>query len=191
MADLNRHSYQCSSVWMNMQNISPPVLLSYLREHRSEWADSDIDAYSAAAVKAAPRTSPASDCGSSVGPVILTLVPALCHEEVSYPYCFSIHGHPIVINFSMFDIFLFILFSSTWRWLSWKVFVINRKLLFHVSCTSCRSIFCSLFSILIAKGNMLVIYVDACFENILCKFSILYDVRVFMKVCISEFGQLL
>ncbi|XP_042409143.1 homeobox-leucine zipper protein ATHB-15-like isoform X2 [Zingiber officinale] len=74
-------SVLCATASILLQNISPPVLLSYLREHRSEWADSDIDAYSAAAVKAAPRTSAASDCGSSVGPVILTPVPTLCHEE--------------------------------------------------------------------------------------------------------------
>ncbi|CAL5408621.1 unnamed protein product [Camellia sinensis] len=35
-------------------NVPPAILLRFLRKHRSEWADSSIDAYSAAAVKVGP-----------------------------------------------------------------------------------------------------------------------------------------
>lgn len=34
------------------QNVPPAVLVRFLREHRSEWADFSVDAYSAAALKA-------------------------------------------------------------------------------------------------------------------------------------------
>ncbi|KAL8170554.1 LOW QUALITY PROTEIN: hypothetical protein V2J09_022358 [Rumex salicifolius] len=39
---------------MLLQKVPPALLLRFLREHRSEWADSSIDAYAAAAIKAAP-----------------------------------------------------------------------------------------------------------------------------------------
>ncbi|KAG8380004.1 hypothetical protein BUALT_Bualt07G0148500 [Buddleja alternifolia] len=42
----------CAKASMLLQNVPPAILLRFLREHRSEWADSNIiDAYSAAAVK--------------------------------------------------------------------------------------------------------------------------------------------
>ncbi|MFS7933770.1 hypothetical protein Hanom_Chr04g00383751 [Helianthus anomalus] len=36
------------------KNVPPAVLLRFLREHRSEWADFNVDAYLAASVKASP-----------------------------------------------------------------------------------------------------------------------------------------
>lgn len=36
------------------QNVPPAVLVRFLREHRSEWADFNVDAYSAASLKACP-----------------------------------------------------------------------------------------------------------------------------------------
>ncbi|KAG5537760.1 hypothetical protein RHGRI_025021 [Rhododendron griersonianum] len=41
----------CAKASMLLQNVPPAILLRFLREHRSEWADNNIDAYSAAAVK--------------------------------------------------------------------------------------------------------------------------------------------
>lgn len=58
------------------------MLLRFLREHRSEWADSNIDGYSAASVKAIPHTLPISLTGCSGGQVILPLAHTLEHEEV-------------------------------------------------------------------------------------------------------------
>lgn len=64
------------------QNVPPAVLLRFLREHRSEWADSGIDAYSAAAVKAAPCTIPVARTGCVGGQVILPLAHTIENEEV-------------------------------------------------------------------------------------------------------------
>ncbi|CAD5170055.1 unnamed protein product [Musa acuminata subsp. malaccensis] len=74
-------SVLCAKATMLLQNISPPMLLRFLREHRSEWADSNIDGYSAASVKAIPHTLPISRTGCSGGQVILPLAHTLEHEE--------------------------------------------------------------------------------------------------------------
>nr|XP_043631639.1 homeobox-leucine zipper protein REVOLUTA-like [Erigeron canadensis] len=42
----------CAKASMLFQNVPPAVLVRFLREHRSEWADFNVDAYSAASVKA-------------------------------------------------------------------------------------------------------------------------------------------
>ncbi|CAH8357154.1 unnamed protein product, partial [Eruca vesicaria subsp. sativa] len=42
----------CAKASMLFQNVSPAVLIRFLREHRSEWADFNVDAYSAATLKA-------------------------------------------------------------------------------------------------------------------------------------------
>ncbi|KAJ0230489.1 Homeobox domain-containing protein [Hirschfeldia incana] len=44
----------CAKASMLLQNVPPGILLRFLREHRSEWADNNIDAYLAAAVKVGP-----------------------------------------------------------------------------------------------------------------------------------------
>ncbi|XP_021745941.1 homeobox-leucine zipper protein REVOLUTA-like [Chenopodium quinoa] len=41
----------CAKASMLLQNVPPAVLVRFLREHRSEWADFSVDAYSAAALK--------------------------------------------------------------------------------------------------------------------------------------------
>ena len=61
----------------------PSVLIRFLREHRSEWADSGIDAYAAAAVKADPCSLPGSRAGAFGGQVILPLAHTIEHEEAS------------------------------------------------------------------------------------------------------------
>ncbi|KVI05934.1 Homeodomain-containing protein, partial [Cynara cardunculus var. scolymus] len=50
----------CAKASMLLQNVPPALLLRFLREHRSEWADNNIDAYSAAAVKLGPCSLPGS-----------------------------------------------------------------------------------------------------------------------------------
>lgn len=65
------------------QNVPPAILLRFLREHRSEWADSGIDAYSVAAVKAGPCSVPVSRVGCFGGQVILPLAHTIENEEVS------------------------------------------------------------------------------------------------------------
>lgn len=70
-------------VLLLLQNVPPAILLRFLREHRSEWADNNIDAYSAAAIKVGPSGLPGSRVGSFGGQVILPLAHTIEHEEVS------------------------------------------------------------------------------------------------------------
>ncbi|XWS11978.1 hypothetical protein CRYUN_Cryun37aG0051200 [Craigia yunnanensis] len=71
----------CAKASMLLQNVPPAILLRFLREHRSEWADSSIDAYSAAAVKVGPCSLPGSRVGGFGGQVILPLAHTIEHEE--------------------------------------------------------------------------------------------------------------
>lgn len=70
-------------LFLFFQNVPPAILLRFLREHRSEWADNNIDAYSAAAVKVGPCSLAGSRVGSFGGQVILPLAHTIEHEEVS------------------------------------------------------------------------------------------------------------
>ncbi|XP_054789068.1 homeobox-leucine zipper protein ATHB-8-like [Prosopis cineraria] len=74
-------SVLCAKASMLLQNVPPAILLRFLREHRSEWADSSIDAYSAAAIKAGPCSLPGARAGSFGGQVILPLAHTIEHEE--------------------------------------------------------------------------------------------------------------
>ncbi|KAJ0469863.1 putative transcription factor & lipid binding HD-SAD family [Helianthus annuus] len=62
---------------------TPAVLVRFLREHRSEWADFNVDAYSAASVKASPYgyqgTRPTRFTGSQI---IMPLGQTIEHEEM-------------------------------------------------------------------------------------------------------------
>ncbi|XP_048228114.1 homeobox-leucine zipper protein ATHB-8 [Ricinus communis] len=71
----------CAKASMLLQNVPPAILLRFLREHRSEWADTGIDAYAAAAVKAGPCTLPVARAGNFGGQVILPLAHTIEHEE--------------------------------------------------------------------------------------------------------------
>ncbi|GLJ30389.1 hypothetical protein SUGI_0601250 [Cryptomeria japonica] len=72
----------CAKASMLLQNVPPSLLVRFLREHRSEWADSNIDAYSAAALKASPCAVPTSRMGGfGGGQVILPLAHNMEHEE--------------------------------------------------------------------------------------------------------------
>ncbi|XP_022964454.1 homeobox-leucine zipper protein ATHB-15-like isoform X1 [Cucurbita moschata] len=72
----------CARASMLLQNVPPAILLRFLREHRSEWADNNIDAYSAAAVKVGPWSLPGSRVGSFANQVILPLAHTIEHEEL-------------------------------------------------------------------------------------------------------------
>ncbi|KAL6524061.1 Homeobox-leucine zipper protein ATHB-8 [Orobanche minor] len=75
------NAFLCAKASMLLQNIPPAILLRFLREHRSEWADSGIDAYSAAAVKAEPCSLPVTRVGCFGGQVILPLAHTIENEE--------------------------------------------------------------------------------------------------------------
>ncbi|MCL7040474.1 hypothetical protein MKW94_025482 [Papaver nudicaule] len=67
----------CAKASMLLQNV-PPAILRFLREHRSEWSDSSIDAYSALAVKGGTLSLSSSRVG---GQVTLPLAHTIAVEE--------------------------------------------------------------------------------------------------------------
>ncbi|KAL0354636.1 UNVERIFIED_CONTAM: Homeobox-leucine zipper protein ATHB-15 [Sesamum radiatum] len=76
------NSILCAKASMLLQNVPPAILLRFLREHRSEWADNNIDAYSAAAVKFGPCNFLGPRVGNFGGQVILPLAQTVEHEEL-------------------------------------------------------------------------------------------------------------
>ncbi|KAL4589213.1 hypothetical protein LXL04_002118 [Taraxacum kok-saghyz] len=73
----------CAKASMLLQNVPPALLLRFLREHRSEWADNNVDPYTAAAIKLGPCSLPGSTRpGSFGGQVILPLAHTIEHEEL-------------------------------------------------------------------------------------------------------------
>ena len=72
------------SVVGDLQNVPPALLVRFLREHRSEWADYGVDAYSAACLKASPYAVPCARPGGFPGSqVILPLAHTVENEEVT------------------------------------------------------------------------------------------------------------
>ncbi|XP_062161229.1 homeobox-leucine zipper protein ATHB-14-like isoform X1 [Alnus glutinosa] len=72
----------CAKASMLLQNVPPALLVRFLREHRSEWADYGVDAYSAACLKASPYAVPCARPGGFPGSqVILPLAHTVEHEE--------------------------------------------------------------------------------------------------------------
>lgn len=72
----------CAKASMLLQNVPPALLVRFLREHRSEWADYSVDAYSAACLKASPYAVPcARPSGFPSSQVILPLAPTVENEE--------------------------------------------------------------------------------------------------------------
>ena len=60
------------------------MLVRFLREHRSEWADCGVDAYSAASMRASPYAVPGVRASSGFlgSQMILPLAHTVEHEEV-------------------------------------------------------------------------------------------------------------
>nr|GME20781.1 homeobox-leucine zipper protein ATHB-15-like [Ipomoea batatas] len=102
----------CAKASMLLQNVPPAILLRFLREHRSEWADSSIDAYSAAAVKAGPCSLPVARTGSFGGQVILPLAQTIEHEEFMEVVRLENMGHFREDMLTAGDIFLLQLCSG-------------------------------------------------------------------------------
>ncbi|XP_064975723.1 homeobox-leucine zipper protein HOX32-like [Musa acuminata AAA Group] len=73
----------CAKASMLLQNVPPALLVCFLREHRSEWADFGVDAYSASSLRASPYAVPGVRSGSNfVGnQIILPLAHTTEHEE--------------------------------------------------------------------------------------------------------------
>ncbi|KAL8056137.1 hypothetical protein ABFX02_04G099900 [Erythranthe guttata] len=75
------NSVLCAKASMLLQNVPPAILLRFLREHRSEWAD-NFDTYSAAAVKIGPSTFLGTRVANFGGQVVLPLAQTIEHEEL-------------------------------------------------------------------------------------------------------------
>lgn len=76
------HTILCAKASMLLQNVLPAVLVRFLREHRSEWADNNLDAYLAAAAKISPCSLPGGRIGGFSNQVILPLAHTVEHEEL-------------------------------------------------------------------------------------------------------------
>ncbi|CAN6456100.1 unnamed protein product [Victoria cruziana] len=73
----------CAKASMLLQNVPPALLVRFLREHRSEWADCGIDAFSAASLKGSPYGIAGSRFGRFAGgQVSLPLAQTLEREEL-------------------------------------------------------------------------------------------------------------
>ncbi|KAL6568189.1 Homeobox-leucine zipper protein ATHB-15 [Orobanche hederae] len=72
----------CAKASMLLQNVPPAILLRFLREHRSEWADNNIDTYSAAAVRSESSTFLGPRVSNLGGQVVLPLAQIIEHEEL-------------------------------------------------------------------------------------------------------------
>ncbi|CAN6456673.1 unnamed protein product [Victoria cruziana] len=71
----------CAKASMLLQNVPPALLIRFLREHRSEWADSSLDAYSAVGLKTGHCNSTATRMGSFGSQISLPLAHTLEREE--------------------------------------------------------------------------------------------------------------
>ncbi|KAL4296923.1 hypothetical protein GQ457_12G029650 [Hibiscus cannabinus] len=85
----------CAKASMLLQNVPPAVLVRFLREHRSEWADFNVDAYTAASLKAGtyayPGIRPTRFTGSQI---IMPLGHTIEHEEILE--VIRLDGHSLV-----------------------------------------------------------------------------------------------
>ncbi|KAL2938351.1 Homeobox-leucine zipper protein REVOLUTA [Bienertia sinuspersici] len=73
----------CAKASMLLQNVPPAVLVRFLREHRSEWADFSVDAYSAAALKANAYAFPGMRATRFTGSqIIMPLGHTIENEEI-------------------------------------------------------------------------------------------------------------
>ncbi|CAK8536236.1 unnamed protein product [Lathyrus sativus] len=73
----------CAKASMLLQNTTPAVLVRFLREHRSEWADFSVDAFSAASLKAGTYGYPGMRSTRFTGnQAIMPLGQTIEHEEM-------------------------------------------------------------------------------------------------------------
>ncbi|KAJ3674514.1 hypothetical protein LUZ60_005130 [Juncus effusus] len=83
----------CAKASMLLQNVPPGLLVRFLREHRSEWADCGVDLYSATCMRSGPFAVPGlrPNNGFLGSQVILPLAHTLEHEE--FLEVMRIEGH--------------------------------------------------------------------------------------------------
>ncbi|CAM8994738.1 unnamed protein product [Rhodiola kirilowii] len=72
----------CAKASMLLQDVPPALLVRFLREHRSEWADYSVDAYSAASLRSSPFAIPCTRPNAvPSNQVILPLAQTIEFEE--------------------------------------------------------------------------------------------------------------
>ncbi|KAH0457499.1 hypothetical protein IEQ34_012814 [Dendrobium chrysotoxum] len=76
-------SILCAKASMLLQNVPPALLVRFLREHRSEWADSIVDAYSNASLRGCSYAFPGffDNSGFAANHVIIPLAHTVENEE--------------------------------------------------------------------------------------------------------------
>ncbi|XP_042433529.1 homeobox-leucine zipper protein HOX32-like isoform X2 [Zingiber officinale] len=86
----------CAKASMLLQNVPPATLVRFLREHRSEWADSAVDAYSAVSSRGCTYSIPSVRANSGIlgHQAILPLVHTIeCEESLEVVklegFCFN------------------------------------------------------------------------------------------------------
>jgi homeobox-leucine zipper protein len=62
--------------------VPPALLVRFLKEHRSQWADPGFDAYSAASLRTSPYAVPGLKGGFIGSPATIPLAETIDHEEV-------------------------------------------------------------------------------------------------------------
>ncbi|PKA45763.1 Homeobox-leucine zipper protein HOX32 [Apostasia shenzhenica] len=84
----------CAKASMLLQNVPPALLVRFLREHRSEWADSGVDAYCSAPLRASPYSDPCMRItnGFMGGHVIIPLAQTMESEEALEVVRMESHG---------------------------------------------------------------------------------------------------
>ncbi|CAM8886297.1 unnamed protein product [Rhodiola kirilowii] len=83
----------CAKASMLLQDVPPALLIRFLREHRSEWADSSIDAYSASAIRPGACGLPETRVGNYGSQIILPLAHTIENEEFMEVIKLENYGH--------------------------------------------------------------------------------------------------
>ncbi|KAF6164178.1 hypothetical protein GIB67_010148 [Kingdonia uniflora] len=78
-----RNNVLCAKASMLLENVAPAVLLRFLREHRSEWADNSVDVFAATAANSRPCRLSGSHTADFRGQVTLPLAHTIENEEAS------------------------------------------------------------------------------------------------------------
>lgn len=83
----------CAKASMLLQDVPPALLIRFLREHRSEWSDSSIDAYSASTIRPGVCSLPEGRVGNYGSQIILPLAHTIENEEFIEVIKLENYGH--------------------------------------------------------------------------------------------------
>jgi homeobox-leucine zipper protein len=117
--------------------VPPALLVRFLREHRSQWSDPGVDAYSAASLRTSPYAIPGLRGAGFIGSqAIVPLAETIDHEEVIN---LSLPAFSSAMNEHSSDLFLK---CSPWRLLSLKEMALAMmRWLYLRICCFCKYVF--------------------------------------------------